>query len=122
MYYLNNRSNELNFYKEEHKKLLEAMPDKKGFQSFIFGVKNNFNEQNLNDEDDLVKRFCQDNDIMFGGFINTITKVKKEKEETLEILKKNVEEILDCKIENDEIFTLTHKKPQNNYCNNCINS
>ena len=122
MYYLNNRNNELNFYKEEHKKLLKALPNKEEITFFIFGVKNNFNEQNLNDEDDLVKRFCQDNDIMFGGFINTITKVKKEKEETLEILKKNVEEILDCKIENDEIFTLTHKKPQNNYCNNCINS
>ncbi len=102
--------------------MLKALPNKEEITFFIFGVKNNFNEQNLNDEDDLVKRFCQDNDIMFGGFINTTTEVEKEKEETLEILKKNVEEIVGCKIENDKVFTLTDKEPRTDYCNNCINS
>ena len=122
MYSLEDSNDELNLYKKEHKKLLKALPNKEEIPFFIFGVKNDFNEQNLNDEEDKVKRFCQDNDIMFGGFINTTTEVEKEKEETLEILKKNVEEIVGCKIENDKVFTLTDKEPRTDYCNNCINS
>ena len=121
MYSLEDSNDELNLYKKEHKKLLKALPNKEEIPFFIFGVKNDFNEQNLNDEEDKVKRFCQDNDIMFGGFINTTTEVEKEKEETLEILKKNVEEIVGCKIENDKVFTLTDKEPRTDYCT-CANS
>ena len=102
---LSNGKNLLVSFEEEYNKLLQDCPECKKMKFILIGVKNDFKEEFLDDKEEEAKKFCEKNNIEFGGFIDT--KNNKEISTTMEILKKNAKKILEHKIE--EEFEITNE-------------